>query len=234
MPVFPSRLIGTAAAAAAMLALSACATPGFRADVSRFQTALPAPQGQSFAIKALDPALAGGIEFGGYAGQVAAELTRLGYRQAAPGEAPDLLVSMGYGVDQGRERVRSTPGFHDPFYRGFHGFGRGFYRPVIVRGPGGRRYIHGWYDPFMFGGYGAGWGWGGNQVESFTVFTSGLDMRIDRAADGTRLFEGRAEAQSRDNSLPQLVPNLVQAMFTGFPGNNGEKVRITVAPTPPR
>ena len=27
-----------------------------------------------------------------------------------------------------------------------------------------------------------------------------------------------------------LVPNLVEAMFTGFPGNSGETVRISVAP----
>jgi hypothetical protein len=27
-----------------------------------------------------------------------------------------------------------------------------------------------------------------------------------------------------------LVPNLIEAMFTGFPGNSGQTVRITVAP----
>ena len=32
------------------------------------------------------------------------------------------------------------------------------------------------------------------------------------------------------NNLQALVPNLVEAMFTGFPGNSGERVRITVAP----
>ena len=47
-----------------------------------------------------------------------------------------------------------------------------------------------------------------------------------------RLFEGRAEAQSRDNDLTQIVPNLIEAMFTNFPGNSGEKVQITVAPPP--
>jgi len=26
------------------------------------------------------------------------------------------------------------------------------------------------------------------------------------------------------------VPNLVEAMFTGFPGNSGETVRISIAP----
>lgn len=208
---------------AVALALGGCAAPGFRADVARFQTALPAPQGQSFSIVAGDPSLSGGIEFGQYAGLVAGELSKLGYRPAAPGEAPELTVAMAYEIDKGRERVRSTPGFYDPWYGGY--YGRGFYRPVIVRGPGGRRYIHGWYDPFLFGGFG-----GYDRVESYTVFTTGLDLKIDRAADGTRLFEGRAEAQSRDNNLTHIVPNLVAAMFTGFPGNSGEKVRITVAP----
>jgi hypothetical protein len=31
-----------------------------------------------------------------------------------------------------------------------------------------------------------------------------------------------------------LVPNLIEAMFTGFPGNSGETVKITVAPRAPR
>ena len=37
----------------------------------------------------------------------------------------------------------------------------------------------------------------------------------------------------RDNvasALGYLVPNLVEAMFTDFPGNSGETVRISVAP----
>jgi hypothetical protein len=53
---------------------------------------------------------------------------------------------------------------------------------------------------------------------------------MTRNIDGKRLFEGKAEAKSRSNKLPHLVPNLVEAMFTGFPGNSGETVRISVAP----
>jgi hypothetical protein len=55
-------------------------------------------------------------------------------------------------------------------------------------------------------------------------------MKIDRRVDGQRLFEGRAEAISRSNRLQYLVPNLVDAMFTDFPGNSGETVRISIAP----
>ena len=44
-----------AAAALLLLGLAACATP-FRADVSRFQSQLPAPAGQTFAV---DPVVDG-------------------------------------------------------------------------------------------------------------------------------------------------------------------------------
>jgi len=219
------KQLGLAAMAGAALTLAGCATP-FKADVARFQTQLPAPQGQSFAIEAGNPALQGGIEFGQYANIVAGELTRYGYRPAANGERPDLVVRMDYGVDKGREKVVSNPGFGDPWYGGW---GPSYYRPVIVRGPSGRRYVYGYRDPFLWGGFGPGWG-GYNDVSSYTVYTSGLNLQIDRAADGSRLFEGHAEAQSRDSNLQTLVPNLIEAMFTGFPGNSGERVRITVAP----
>lgn len=220
-----ARPLFIALAASATLALSACAAPGFRADVARFQSQLPIPQGQSFRIVAADPALAGGIEFGQYANMVTGELARLGYRPAAPGEPAELTVAMRYDIDKGQERIRQTAGFYDPWLGGYHGWGRGFYRPVIVRGPGGRRFVYGWHDPFLFGGFGSY-----DRLESYRVFTSGMTLTIDRSADGARLFEGRAEAQSRDNDLTQIVPNLVAAMFTNFPGNSGEKVRITVAP----
>ncbi|MCU0729129.1 MAG: DUF4136 domain-containing protein [Sphingopyxis sp.] len=223
-------IIKSALAVAAMGALSACATPGFRADVSRFQ-AMPVPQGQSFAVVAADEEDRGGLEFATYAQLVAGEMTRLGYRPAAPGEVAELTVSMDYGVDNGRERIVRDPGFYDPFWGpgwGYPGFyGRGFYgRPVILQTRGGLRYVHGFYDPFLFGPRFGDFG----GVRSYTVFTSGLDLTITRAATGERVFEGSAEAVSRTNDLTRLVPNLVEAMFTGFPGNSGERVRITVAP----
>ena len=220
------RRLGLAAMTGAALALAGCATP-FKADVARFQSQLPAPQGQSFVVEASNPALQGGIEFGQYANIVAGELTRYGYRPAANRESADLVVRMDYGVDKGRERVVSSPGFGDPWYGGGY-YGRGFYRPVIITGRGGRRFVYGYRDPFLWGGFGPSWGY--NDVSSYTVYTSDLELQISRAADGYRLFEGRAQAQSRDNNLQTIVPNLVEAMFTNFPGNSGEKVRITVAP----
>lgn len=221
------RKLRLAAVPLVLASLTACAT-GFNANVNRFQSQLPAPAGQSFAVVADDPALAGGLEFAQYARLVEAQMVRLGYAPADPANAT-MLVRFDYGVDKGRERVRTTGLARDPFwspwygYRGFGyggwgGWGAGYYGQPYRMGPYGG-WGYGWYDP-----------WFDNGVESYTVYTSGISLKIDRKADGVRLFEGKAEAASTSNRLQYLVPNLIEAMFTGFPGQSGETVRITVAP----
>lgn len=213
------RLVGMVAVPLMLAALGGCASP-FNANVKRFQTQLPAPQGQTFAVVAEDPKDAGGLEFAQYASLVAGQMQKLGYSPASP-ENADLIVRFDYGVDQGRDRLRET-GFNDPFWGPWYGPGyHGYWgRPAFY---GRRGWGYGWYDPFF-------WGPGSSGVEVTTVYTSGIDMKIDRRVDGQRLFEGKAEAASQSNRLSYLVPNLVEAMFTDFPGHNGETVRISIAP----
>ena len=215
-----SKKLFTLAAPAALLALSACAT-GLPTKVTRFQ-AMPAPQGQSFAIQSADPAERGGLEFSRYADLVRRHLAGQGYTEAPSPQSATFVVELAYGVDEGKQEVRTTPGFHrDPFFDPW------FYRPYYSRfGYFGRRYspfYYGWNDPWLHGSF-------DRDIDVYTVYTSFLDMDIKRTADGQSLFEGTAKARSRTDDLQTLVPNLVEAMFTGFPGNSGETVRITVPP----
>ncbi|MGX7951586.1 DUF4136 domain-containing protein [Tsuneonella sp. HG249] len=221
------RTLKLVAAPLALGALAACATP-FNADVQRFQSALPAPQGQTFTVVADDPALAGGLEFRQYATYVADRMASLGYRPVNSTDGADMIVRFDYGIDKGRQRVRET-GFRDPFYDPWFGYsrlgysrfgyGRGFYGPRYGRGfYGARPWSYGFYDPFF-----------DNGIDIQTVYTSGIELKIDNRG-GQRLFEGKAEALSTSNRLQYLVPNLVEAMFTDFPGRSGETVRISVAP----
>jgi hypothetical protein len=224
-----SKKILTLAAPAMLLALSACAT-GFPAQVSRFQ-AMPAPEGQSFAIQAADPEDRGGLEFSRYAQLVRDHLTAQGYREAPSPQQATLIVELGYGVDNGRTETIAYPGAYSRSFGFFGGWGSyGRYRPLFSRGRYGRRspYYYGWDDPYWYSPFGFGYG----DIDSYTVYTSYLDMDIKRAADGQAVFEGTAKARSRSDDLQALVPNLVEAMFTGFPGNSGEQIRITVPPPP--
>lgn len=212
------KKILTIVAPVSLLALSACAT-GFPTQVSRFQM-MPPPQGQSFVIQAARPEDRGGIEFSHYADLVRRHLIDQGYAEASSPQTASLIVTLDYGVDNGREKIVSYPsygryGFYDPFYPRF-----GFY------GRHRHAFYYGWNDPFWYSPFGY------NDVSSYTVYTSYLDMDIKRASDGQALFEGLAKARSTTDQLQVLVPNLVEAMFTNFPGRSGETVKITVPPPP--
>jgi hypothetical protein len=211
------KMILTLAAPALLLGLSACVT-GFPAQVSRFQ-AMPAPQGQSFVVVPADRAKLGSLEFAQYADHVRRNLVALGYAEASSQADASFVVTLDYGVDQGRDRVEAWP---DPFYGpGFGPYGRPYFSRFGYFGRHRSPFFWGWHDPFWGGGY---------DIRTSTVYTSYLDMDIRRRSDGESLFEGLAQARSRSDDLPVLVPNLIEAMFTGFPGNNGERVRITVMP----
>ncbi len=152
-------------------------------------------------------------------------------------------------------------GYADPLYRGYYGqpyysrygyYGRyrdpffygwrdPFFDPFYSRYgsrygyPGYGRYAYGGYPGYGrsgayrrgYGGYG-----GGVPVRPRTVYESELDLDIVRRADNAPLFDGKAVARSGTDELGVLVPNLIEAMFTNFPGRNGETVKITVPARP--
>ena len=146
----PLRRLGLIAAPLLLAGLAACATP-FNADVKRFSSAMPAPSGQTFAVVAADPRDSGGLEFAQYADLVAAQMNRLGYVRSDPSQAA-MIVRLDYGIDQGRDRVRSTGFGGDPFFSpwygsrfgggfgysrfGYGGFGGGGYYPITAAGCG--------------------------------------------------------------------------------------------------
>ena len=202
---------------ASVLGLSACAT-GFPARVSRYQ-AMPAPQGQTlYVVPGMGQAQRGGLEFQRYANMVTNAMVAQGYQPATSPQAATMIVQLGYGVDDGRTRIVEDPvGYHDPFFGGPFYYSRwGYY---------GRRspFYYGWNDPFWYSPFDA-------PIRSYIEYKSQLNMDIRRRADNASLFEGKAVARSTNDNLGVLVPNLIEAMFTGFPGRSGEVVRITVPP----
>jgi Domain of unknown function (DUF4136) len=230
------RLRKFAAAAligAAALGLSACAS-SITSTVSRYQ-AMPAPQGQTFfVVPAGGEAANGGLEFQRYAGLVAQQLQARGYTPAASAQTASMLVQLGYEVDDGQVRVVEDPfyrsRYYDPFYRGRYGFYDPFYSPFsrsrfyyprfgYYRSP----FSYGWDDPYWYGG----------GADSYVEYHSEVDLHIRQNGTNAPLFDGRAQARSQTNRLDVVIPSLVEAMFTNFPGRNGETVKITI-PTRPR
>jgi Domain of unknown function (DUF4136) len=206
---------------AAAVALSACAE-SINTTVSRYQ-AMPAPQGQTFfVVPGGGMANNGGLEFQRYAGLVAQQLQARGYTAATDPKSASMIVQFGYGIDHGQTRVIEDPFSYGRF--GYGGFGpwAGFYRPRFGWGWGGG-YYWGWDDPF----------WYGSGIDSYVEYHSQVDLHIRAAGTNAPLFDGRAQARSETSRLDVVVPSLVDAMFTGFPGRSGEVVKITI-PTKPQ
>lgn len=207
-----SKLATAAALGVLALGLSAC-VQSLKTQVTRYQ-AMPAPQGQTFfVVPGGGMATNGGLEFQRYATLVTQQLTAHGYSPAANAENANMIVQLGYRVGPGQMRYESDPFGYDPFY----GPGSRFFYPRFGFGFGSPFY-YGWGGSF---GYGAG-------VDSYVEFQSEAELHIRAAGTQQPLFDGRAQARSQTNRLDVLVPDLVQALFTGFPGQSGETVKITI------
>ena len=212
------KLVAAAVLGIAALGLSGCAT-GLPTKVTRYSTAIP--KGQSFYVvpgQGVQP----GLEFNNFASLVAQQMIARGYQQAPSTAAADMLVKVGYNVDQGRQHIDVDPFYGDPFY-GAGYFGRPYWSRFGYYGHYRSPFYWGWDDPFWYGG-----GFGPSAVREYTVYQSELDLDIVRRADNAPLFDGRAKARSQTDELGTLVPNLIEAMFTNFPGENGRTVKITV------
>lgn len=199
----------------AAIGLSACATT-LNTQVTRYQ-AMPAPQGQSFIVEP-DGGMAheGGLEFQRYAGIVAQQLAARGYVPAANAHAANMIVHLGYRVDHGQVEYVGDP-FGPADFGPYWGRGRFFY-PHFGWGSG---FYYGWNDPFWSGG-----------IDSYVEYHSEVDLHIRQAGTNAPLFDGRAQARSATNRLDIVLPSLIDALFTGFPGRNGETIKITI-PTRP-
>lgn len=206
------RISSFAAAAVlgiAALGLSACAE-SITSTVSRYQ-AMPAPQGQTFVVVPEGRmAMNGGLEFQRYAGLVAQELQARGYTPSSSPQAATMVVHLGYEVGPGQTRLVSD-GFVDPFWGPY-------FRPRFGWGGG---YYWGWNDPF----------WG--DVDTYVEYRSQVELHIRASGTNQPLFDGRAQARSATNRLDVVIPNLVDALFSGFPGRSGEVVKITIPTRPP-
>lgn len=189
------------------LLLASCAT-GITSEVTRFHI-LAAPSGEMIEIVHRDPEQNSSPEFETYARMIGERLGSLGYRPTPPGGVPDIMVELDYGVGPG-PAPGPPPGDDSGRAPGTLGTGAGSHG-------GGAN-----------GGLSRGFGAGSERAPSFL---RRLEFKMIRASDGGVLFEGRVDSLGRNDSLAEIMPYLVAAMFDDFPGESG-KTNVVVADGP--
>jgi len=186
--------------------LAACSTV-FRSDVATFHE-ITVPGGERVMLTPMIAEKSDSIEFQQYANILAGHLQKYGYKQ--PGEEePQLIAGFDVTINDGREKLenRLSP------YSGFGYWGRGYWSYG--------RYWAPIYPTF----YDA---WDDTEVVARTVYTATLTMEL-RTPDGTLIFEGRAETETRRKDLPKVMPYLAAALFENFPGESGVTRRVVIA-----
>ena len=179
-----------------VLTVAGCAGK-LEGDVVTFHQG-PLPRGETIQVVPGDPDKQGSLEFEHYAGLIREKLGRIGYTPVGPGEPAELLAEVRYGVSEGLTEIRT----YDRGYARYH-----FYY--------GR-----YYDPFYYGFYHS---WE-PEVTAYTVYDRTLSMNILRPnEDGssTVLFEGRVQSQGREREIAKVMPYMITALFTNFPGESG-------------
>lgn len=189
------------AGALAALTLSACTTPQGPVEVTRFVQP-GAPLGQGTIFVTAGPGESGdSLELSPYKAAVAAELRRIGYSESGSGPARYIAL---VGLDR---YVVGADGRRGPV-------------SVGVGGSTGRY------------GSGVGLGIGINLGGSRERLGTQLTVSIREAGGGTALWEGRADLEAAPGSpLARAQANaqtLAAALFSDFPGNNGETIQVEV------
>lgn len=198
-----------------VLLLGACQSP-LRSDVVTFHQE-PLPAGESIKVVAMDPDKAGSLEFRRYAELVNRHLEEIGYSPVPIGsDVPtELIAEIDYAVSQGPTQVRVED--NRPFARYHFYYGR-YYDP----------FYFGLYDPFYTGVYSP---WGPDRESVYTVnsFVRQLELNIVKVEPNReRIFEARVESVGPRSELPEVMPYMITAMFTNFPGENGVTKMVSI------
>ncbi|WP_036169833.1 DUF4136 domain-containing protein [Massilia sp. 9096] len=197
------RLMIAAAAVSATLLLGGCATT-IRSDVTTFNQWPAQLPDKSYAFAPVAQQY-NTLELQSYENLVRGQMTRLGFHES--NQSPALQVSMRFRTVDVPTQV-AYPAFA-PMYP---------YSPRFAYMGWRRRYWGGWYSPF----YDPLWGpMPAYELETEHRYHRELELSIQQAGDGKRLFDVTVRNISRNVSTPAVMPALVQSAFHDFPGPNG-------------
>lgn len=196
--------------AAAALLLGACASPQLiRSDVTAFNDwAATASGAKTFRLERT-PEQADSLEHKVYEDLVRDQLLGFGFSEDPKGR---FSVALAYSISAREVKVRQTDWVDEPMMP--------WYGPIGRTASG--RIVYGWgYDPF--------WPWASRPYTRETtrqVWRRELRLDIREPATGRKVYEGTAVSEGSTGQLNPIMPYLVRALFSDFPGGNGVTRRV--------
>ncbi|MFI0546585.1 MAG: DUF4136 domain-containing protein [Brachymonas sp.] len=227
------RGAGALVVSAMLLMSAACSSiQTLSTQVSTFNQWPADSAGASFRVQTVKQAASAGwsdLEGQTYAQLVADALTRQGLHPAAAGEKARFQAHL--RLDSRQEKVqRSQPVYAPAWGYPYAGYGwpRGYWHGGVWRDPFLEDGVFGWSAPMYMG----------ERRYEQTIAMVLLGLRISDSQQkgdtpqGATVFEGSAEYAGQEAATPALMPYLVQALFSDFPGRNGQVRQVTLPINP--
>lgn len=199
-----------------VILLSGCA--GFiRSDVAVFHEIPPTFTGTTYAMIPFKEQ-EGNLEHKTYERVVKRELDAKGFREASI-ENAEVVIFLLYGIDTGKEVVKSYPIIGQTGVSSSHSYGT-----IQSYGNYGTYSGTTTYTP-TYGVVGTG-------VASSTEYTRFFKLDIlDRKAlkekQIKKLYEAKVFSRGRSGQLSAILPTMIKALFEDFPGKSGSTRRTT-------
>ncbi len=212
-----SRLIfGTMILAMTSLILSGCVI----SNVTRFHDSQALQAGKTFIVLPYDKQK-GSLEFRQYAALVSNSLKAAGYRKVQNGKRADYAVFFNYGIDDGRTVVSSYPIY------GSTGGGTTYHSGTVSTSGGGSSSYSGTSRSTSSRSV-VGSGVSSDVVYARFFTLDIIDLKKSSKENIVKVFEGKVKSTGSSGSFSIVGGCLIRSLFDGFPGENGESVRVRV------
>lgn len=190
--------------------LAGCTTPTIRSEVTVFHE-WPIDMADKSFVFERTPEQDNNLEYRTYENLVRAELTRLGFGNAADAKAAKLKVSLHYSVTM-RDMKIVQPVVVDHYWAGTR-----FYGPRWS----GRGYHDPFYNPLWYGVPDVQY-----QETSFQVYRRELKIVIAQRVNNKKLYDATVASEGSIGALASVMPYMIRSAFVEFPAKNGVPRRI--------
>ena len=160
------------------------------------------------------------LEFAAYKKKFELKLSTAGYNIEKDSNKADYIALVAYGIDNGNSSAITTPIF------GQTGGGT-TYSSGTVSGTGGSVNYSG--SSYTMPTYGVV----GSSTGSVTTYSRAIALDIVEASSfkegsPTKVYEGRAKSRGTCSVFAEVFDEILEAMFSDFPGENGRNSKHTI------
>ncbi|MBC8211562.1 MAG: DUF4136 domain-containing protein [Gammaproteobacteria bacterium] len=203
-----------------VLLLNGCASMQLETDSTAFYTADYNAQG-SISVVASNADVNDSLEFAAYKQKFEGRLAHVGYQVVQDADQADFIALVAYGIDHGKTSNITTPIF------GQTGGGASYSSGTINTTTGNTSYTASSYRMPTYGVVGA-------VNSTSTVYNRAIAMDIVvakslKSGKVQKVYEGRTKSLGSCSVIVEVFDEMLEAMFSGFPGENGRNRQMRIA-----